>query len=221
MIKSSVGRKMVMAVTGAGMIFFILVHLLGNLTLYSGPAAINAYAYALHRFGPLIWSFRLVMFCMFMLHLFFGIQLTLENRAARPQSYAVRNERATTFAGKSMVWSGLLIGAFLLFHLLQFTLQVINPGIAAASHPDPIGRPDVFTMVVLSFQRLSYALLYIVSLTALALHLYHSIQSSFQTLGLNGERTFPVVTVTGRVAAIMIFLGYAAFPIVIYMGFLR
>jgi succinate dehydrogenase / fumarate reductase cytochrome b subunit len=220
-LESPVGRKMVMSVTGLSMLAFVLVHLLGNTTLYYGPDGINAYAEALHRFGAVIWSFRLAMLTLLLLHVFYGIKLTLENRSAKPRAYAAKESRAATFAGRSMIWTGLLIGGFIFFHLLHFTFQVISPGISAVTHPDAAGRPDVFMMVVLSFKRLFISLLYLGAMVVLGLHLMHSIQSAVQTLGLNSGRTLPMVMKAGAFAAILIFLGYAAFPIAVFTGLLK
>lgn len=221
MVESSVGRKIVMSASGLSMLAFVLVHLLGNLTLYYGPGGINAYAGALHRFGVFIWSFRLVMLTMLLLHVYYGIQVTLENRAAKPQAYAVRENLASTLAGRSMIWTGLLIGLFILLHLLHFTFQVISPEIAAARHLDVQGRPDVFTMVVESFRKLPAMLLYLAALGVLGVHLMHSIQSSFQTLGLNSARTLPYMIKAGALVAVLIFLGYASFPISIVTGLIK
>lgn len=220
-LESPVAKKMVMSVTGLSMIAFVLVHLLGNTSLYYGPDGINAYAEALHRFAALVWSFRLAMVTLLLLHVFYGIRLTLENRAAKPQAYAVKESRAATFAGKSMIWTGLLIGGFILFHLLHFTFQVISPGISAIAHPDAMGRPDVFMMVVLSFRKAFVSLLYLGAMAALGLHLMHSIQSAVQTLGLNSGKTLPEIMKAGAFAAILIFLGFAAFPIAVLTGLLK
>ncbi len=221
MLRSPVGKKMLMSVTGLSMIAFVLAHLLGNTTLYYGPDGINAYAEALHRFAALIWPFRLTMGTLLLLHMYYGIQLTLENRAAKPQPYAVTENRAATRAGRSMIWTGLVIGGFIAFHLLHFTVQVISPGISAAAHPDVMGRPDVFMMVVLSFRKVSIALLYFGAMAALGLHLMHSIQSAFQTLGLNSGKTLPAVMRAGTFAAVLIFLGFAAFPFAVMTGLLK
>lgn len=129
--RSQVGRKIVMAVSGFSMLAFVVAHLLGNSTIYAGPDGINAYAQALHRFPLLIWMFRLVLFAMFSLHVFYGIVLALENRVAKPQTYEAKKYTQATFAGRNMVWTGLLIGAFIFYHLLHFTFQVTNPEIAA------------------------------------------------------------------------------------------
>lgn len=220
-LKSSVGRKLIMSATGFTLIGFVAIHLFGNTTIYGGPNGINAYAAALHRFPLMVWVFRLTLFTMFSLHVFFAVQLTLENRTAKPQAYAVGNEIRTTLAGRTMIWSGLLIGAFVMYHLLHFTIQVANPGIAAGSHPDAAGRPDVFMMVARSFQNLFISCIYVLAMAALGLHLTHGIQSAFQTMGLNNERTLPIIKTGGTLAALIISLGFMSFPLVIYFGFLR
>lgn len=221
MFESTVGRKIVMSVTGLALSAFILVHLLGNFTLYSGSDGINAYSATLHRFGAVILVFRLVMLTMFSLHVLYGIQLTFENRAAKPQAYAVRKDLASTFAGKNMIWTGLLIAAFLIYHLLHFTFQITDPEIAAGRHMDAMGRPDVFMMVILSFRKSFVSAGYIFFLAALGLHLSHSIQSSLQTLGLHSETTFPLILRGGTLVAILIFLGFISFPLVVLTGLLK
>ncbi len=210
-----------MSVTGFAMIAFVLMHLLGNTTIYHGPDGINTYAKAIHRFTSLVWAFRLTLLAMFSLHVFYGIQLTLENRAAKPQGYVVNGNIQTTFAGRNMIWTGLLLAAFIVYHLLQFTFQVTNPDIAARSHPDAMGRPDVFSMVVLSFRNFFISSVYIIAMCSLGLHLSHSIQSLFQTIGLNGEKSFPAIRKGGTLVAIIIFIGFAAIPVVILVGLLK
>ncbi len=211
---------MVMAVSGFSMLAFVVVHLLGNTTMYGGPEGMNAYARMLHSFPLLIWTFRLILLAMLYLHVFYGIALTLENSDAKPKPYAVKKYIQVTFAGRNMIWTGLLVGVFIVYHLLHFTFQVTNPGIAAGSHPDAMGRPDVFMMVVLSFRKLAISAVYICAMAVLGLHLGHSVQSAVQTVGLNGDRSLPIVTKAGTVVAILISLGFAAFPIVIFAGLL-
>jgi len=221
LLNNGVGRKLIMSVTGFCMLGFVVVHLLGNTTLYYGPDGINAYAKALHRFGSLLWAFRITMITLFSLHVFYGIKLTIENRAAKPDSYAMNKNLETSFAAKNMIWTGLLIAAFVAYHLLHFTFQVTNPDISARVHLDLWARPDVFAMVVLSFRKLFIALAYICAMAALGLHLSHSIQSALQTVGLNSEKTFPVFRKGSTLAAILIFLGFAAFPVLIFAGLLK
>ncbi|HAM52509.1 MAG TPA: succinate dehydrogenase/fumarate reductase cytochrome b subunit [Nitrospiraceae bacterium] len=220
-LKSMVGRKIVMAVSGLMMVLFVVAHLLGNTSIFAGPNAINAYAMKLHELVPLLWSYRVVMIVMLSLHFFYGIQLTLENNKAKPQAYTVKKSLSATFAGKTMIWTGLILGAFLVYHLLQFTFQVTNPEISADRNLDPLGRPDVFHMVVLTFQKTLISLIYVAAMIALAFHLTHGIQSFFQTLGLNNDRTLPVIIKSGTVAAVIVFLGFIAIPIIIFVGILK
>lgn len=221
LLKNSVGRKLVMSVSGLAMIVFVIAHLLGNASIYAGPDGINAYAKALRSFGPLAWSVRITMIFMFVLHICYGTKLTIENRAAKPDAYAVRNNLETTFAGRNMIWTGLLIALFLIYHLLHFTFQVIPPKFPAVAYFDWRGRPDVFMMVVSGLSNLFVSMLYISALAALGLHLAHSIQSSLQTIGVSNERTLPAIMKAGTLAAIIIFLGYAAIPLAILSGILR
>lgn len=206
MPKSSVGKKILMAVTGQVMILFIIAHALGNFTIYLGW--LNAYAEHLHDLPPLVWIYRVTMLTLFSLHVIIGVQLYFENRAAKPQTYAVKKSLRATFASKNMIWTGLVIGLFLIYHLLHFTIQVWNPEISAKMNFDAIGRPDVYRMVVLSFQKFFISFIYILAMIALVLHLTHSIQSSFQTLGLNNDRIQPVITKAGAIAAYILFIGY-------------
>jgi succinate dehydrogenase / fumarate reductase cytochrome b subunit len=210
-----------MAVSGFSMLAFVVLHLLGNTSMYAGPDGMNAYAQLLHRFPLLIWLFRLVLLAMFYTHVFYGIVLTLENGAAKPRGYAVEKNIQATFAGRNMIWTGLLIGLFLVYHLLHFTFQITDPGISAGRHPDALGRPDVFMMVVLGFRNLFVSLVYIVAMCALGLHLGHGIQSLLQTMGQNNDRTLPLFVRGGTFAAILISLGFASFPVVIFAGILR
>lgn len=218
---SPIGRKILMALTGQFMILYVLAHVLGNSTIYFG--AINAYAEGLRHWPYILvlWTSRIFLSLSIMLHGYYGILLWLENRKAKPDAYAVTNHLSSTFAGRTMIWTGAIIGAFLVFHLLHFTLRVIEPQLSAIRFPDLFGRPDVFMMVVKSFQHIGIASLYIVSVASLLLHLSHGIQSSVQTWGLNNDKTLPVVEMSGAVAAIVLFLGYAAIPVMIFAGILK
>ena len=216
---SSVGRKLVMAATGQLIFLFVIVHVLGNATIYFG--LLNAYAAHLKALPPLLWSFRLGLIILFAFHIFYGIVLTLENNAAKPQSYVFRNDLSATVAGRNMIWTGAVIGSFLIYHLLHFTIQVTNPSVAAARHLDSLGRPDVFTMVVKSFQNFGIAFVYLLSMTALWLHLSHGIQSSFQTWGLTSDNSLPIIKRVGAIAAVILFIAYIAVPVVIATGIVK
>jgi succinate dehydrogenase / fumarate reductase cytochrome b subunit len=218
---STVGRKLVMAVTGQFMIFYVIAHVLGNYTIFAD--AINAYAEGLRHWPYIIvlWSSRALLFLSVVLHTWYGIVLKLENRNAKPRAYAVTQYRSASFAGRTMIWSGLVIGLFLIFHLLHFTLQVIDPSLAAGTHPDAFGRPDVLTMVIKSFHKAGIAVLYMAGVLFLGLHLYHGIESSIQTEGLNSEKSLPMVVRTGMTISVVLFVMYAAIPVTIWMGIVK
>ncbi len=216
---STIGRKIVMAITGQILVLFIIFHIAGNSTIFFH--ALNAYVAGLYRFPVFVWGGRIVLVLAFLFHSYYGILLKIENSRAKPEPYAVTSYRKATFAGRNQVWTGVLVLAFLIYHLLQFTFQIANPGVAADTHRDLLGRPDVFTMVVASFRHIGISGMYVISLAALGLHLLHGIQSSIQTWGLNNARTLPVFEKTGTTASIVIFLWYAAIPISVVVGILK
>jgi succinate dehydrogenase / fumarate reductase, cytochrome b subunit len=207
-----------MALTGQVLVIFILFHILGNSTIFFHE--LNGYASALHALPVVVWGGRLVIVLAFMLHLGYGALLTLENRASKPKHYAKTSFRNATFAGRYQIWTGVVIAAFLIYHLLQFTFRVTNADVSADLHQDFLGRPDVFRMVVLSFQQIGIAGIYIVSLAALGLHLIHGIQSSLQTWGMANESSLPIIEKSGATASVILFLWYAAIPIAIVCGIL-
>ncbi|MDA8098624.1 MAG: succinate dehydrogenase cytochrome b subunit [Nitrospiraceae bacterium] len=215
---SSVGRKLVMAATGQLMTVFIILHVAGNSTIFFGN--LNAYAAGLHSLWVLLWAVRIVMLPAVILHIIYALQLTVENGKARPVDYMKKENRTSTFAGRNMIWTGAVIGTFLVYHLLQYTFQVTNPALSAYRNLDEAGRPDVFLMVARTLQQPLIAAVYLLGVTALLLHLSHGIQSSFQTWGLNGERSFPFIRKGGSAAATILWLAYAAIPVTIFTGLL-
>ncbi len=221
LLTSTVGRKVLMAVTGVLLVLFITAHLLGNLSVFAGADMINAYAKHLHDLGPLVWVFRLVMLVLFAVHITFGVQLYLENRAATPESYAVQKNLVTTFSAKTMVFTGLIILVFLIYHLLHFTVQVTNPEISAKNLPLIDGHLDVYSMVVYSFQKVAIAVVYIIAIIALFLHLSHGISSWVQTLGWSTGGSQDKVTVIGKILAIVYGLAYIAIPVFILAHFVK
>ena len=178
-LENSVGRKIVMAVTGQLMAVFVVFHLLGNY--------FNPYSMRFPEIGSFIWTVRLSMLLSFVLHIFFGIKLELENHRARSGLYAVQKRPETTFAARTMIWSGILSGVFIIFHLLNFTFSVIEE----------------------SFQdNYAVALCYIIGLSAVCLHLYHGIASFFQTMGWNSEKSLSFITHAGKCMALLLFGGF-------------
>ncbi len=207
-----------MALSGWLLTFFIVAHLLGNSSIYAGPAGINAYAEQLRNLGPLTWLFRSVMLGALTAHVWIGIRVTLENRKAKPEGYARKRYLQASFASRNMIYTGLLIAAFVVFHLLHFTFQAVDP--AVSRFVDSLGRHDVYRMVVLGLGKSLMTAVYLTALFFLFLHLSHGLGSSFQSLGLNSERTLPVVERAGKGFAVVILAGYASIPILVFFGML-
>lgn len=216
---STVARKLLMAFTGQMMVLFVIAHVVGNSTIFFN--ALNSYAAHLHDLPLLLWPFRAVMAVALALHIVYGIILTLDNSAARPQKYIKMRHQESSIASRTMIWTGLLIAAFLVYHLLQFTFQVTDPATAALRNPDSLGRPDVTMMVLKTFTVRNIASAYVLAMIALGLHLLHGIQSSVQTWGLNSDRSFPLVTAGGKTVAVVLFLAYIAIPVVIVIGMMK
>ena len=217
---SSVGRKMVVAVTGVILILFVIGHLLGNLQIYLGPEWINAYSQHLRDLGPLLWMIRAFLLASVILHIYFTILLAIENRRARPEAYRDRNYVKASWASRHMVVSGLVVLAFIIFHLLHFTARKFNPQFPLLKL-DPLNRYDVYSMMVYGFQNVYVSGFYIVGLFLLTLHLTHGSSSFFQSLGFNNERLTPKLAVGGRLFAWLLFIGYVSIPIAVLVGFIK
>ena len=218
-LSTSIGRKIVMAVTGLSMVLFTVVHLLGNSSIFVGPSGINAYAEHLHSMPlPIIMIFRAIMLALFVVHVVYGIQLTIENRGGRPSNYAVKSTQKATFASENMIWTGLLLLTFIVFHLLHFTFRV-TPGLTLVN--DAAGHFDVFKMVASSFSTVAGAGIYAAAMVVLFLHLYHGIQSLFQTFGLANDNTLPTITKAGALVALFLFVGFVAIPMSVFFGIIK
>ena len=216
LFSDSIGRKAVMAVTGLLMVLFVVGHLLGNLTIFAGADGINAYAEKLQALAVVVWTNRVVMGTAVLLHIVLSIQITMENSKAKPDKYAVSRSLRATFASKNMIWTGVILGAFIVYHLLHFTFRV-TPNLVLQE--DGQGRFDVFTMVATSFQTASVAIVYVIAMVSLFLHLSHGIQSLFQTLGLSNGAMLPRYGLAGKVASFIFLVGFAAIPVAIFAGF--
>jgi succinate dehydrogenase / fumarate reductase, cytochrome b subunit len=217
--KSSLGKKYIMAVTGLIMVLFVIAHMFGNFTIFGGADGINAYAAGLRAIAPALWLFRLVMLAVFLVHIWMGVSLYLENKAARPNEYAMKKNHRTSFSAQTMIWTGVLLGAFVIFHVLHFTVHAFHP--YYSTFVDPAQRPDVFRMVVMGFQAFPITLLYLAAMVILLLHLAHGIQSFFQSLGATNDATLPSLEKGGRGVAVVILLGFVIVPITIFFGVIR
>lgn len=218
---SSIGRKWIVAVTGLGLFGFVIGHLIGNLQMFLGDngEAINRYGAFLQGLGELLWAIRLGLLAMVVLHIVFTIKLRLESRAARPERYAVTQYRAASSPARWMALSGLMVLCFIIFHLLHFTVQSVDPSYLTLH--DAQGRHDVYRMVIKGFSNVYVAGFYILAVGLLALHLNHGIASMFQTLGLNSGKVRPLWDKGGPALSWLIFLGYASIPVAVLTGIVK
>jgi succinate dehydrogenase / fumarate reductase cytochrome b subunit len=216
---SSIGRKWVVALTGLALFGFVVGHLVGNLQIFIGPESINRYGAFLQGLGELLWLVRIGLLAMLVLHIVFTIKLRLESRAARPERYAVTKRLATSFAARMMMWSGLMVLCFIIFHLLHFTAQTVDP--SYKEFHDSLGRHDVYHMMIVGFSSKAASAFYLVGVGLLAMHLNHGIQSLFQTLGWNSGKVRPLWEKGGQAFAWLIFLGYASIPVAVLAGLIK
>jgi succinate dehydrogenase / fumarate reductase, cytochrome b subunit len=217
-----IGKKVVMAITGIALIGFVIGHMLGNLKIFAGPDEINAYSRFLREvgmpgvsYGQLLWLVRIVLLVCVALHITAAVQLTRMSRAARPIGYTAKRDVETTWGARTMRWGGVLLVAFIVFHLLHFTGGVV--GFGAGQFKDLA----VYQNVVAGFAVWPIALFYIVAMGALCLHLDHGIWSMLQTLGWNTARNEATLQTISRVIAIVVFLGFTSVPVAVMTGWLR
>ncbi len=225
--KSSIGRKLVVALTGLVLVLFLAGHLSGNLLVFAGREAFNDYAYFLHHFlhGTGVWIARIGLLVAVVLHIAATISLTRENRAAR-EAYAHPATIQTTKSSKLMIWSGLTILAFVVYHLMHFTLHLGN---SYGSYVDPEHlaatgeqRMDAWKMVIDGFSVWYVVLFYLIAMTLLCSHLSHGVQAMFQTLGFRSKKSAPIINALSIGYAWVIYLGFISIPIAILVfGFGR
>jgi len=215
---SSIGSKVVMAATGVVLLGFLAGHLSGNLLVFSGPRAINEYAGFLHDHPGLVWAVRVLLLVSLGLHVYTSTRLALSNRDARPVAYAAKRHRAATFSGLNMIWTGVMVLAYLVYHVLHFTTGGVHTAHFKANLAKAAGRPDVYSMVVRSFSEPGIVVVYTVAMVLLGIHLSHAISSAFQTLGLTNTRYRPVLERFGPVAATLIVLGFLSVPLGVLAG---
>jgi succinate dehydrogenase / fumarate reductase cytochrome b subunit len=218
-LRSSIGRKLAVAVTGVMLLGFLIAHLAGNLQIFRGREAINAYAAGLRHLGPLLWVARIGLIVVALVHVALTVQLAAENRVARPVRYRATGRIQTTLQARSMTLTGLMVLAFVGFHLAHLTWGLLNP--AQARLLDPEGRPDVFSMMVLGFQQPAIAGTYMLAMVLLGLHLIHGLNSVWQTLGINHPRWNGLLAGTGPLLGTLIVGGYLAIPAAVLAGLIR
>ena len=211
---STNGKKAVMAVTGAILFGFIIGHLAGNLQIFEGREKLNAYGHFLHSIGELLWPVRVVLIISVLLHITATVQLALLKKRARPVGYSRKEAIASSYASRTMYWSGPIVLAFVTFHLLQFTAGYIHP-------ESQFIEGDVYHNVVAGFQVWWVSVWYIFSVSLLGLHLSHGISSMFQSLGYNHPKHTLVLKSAAVVIAVLITLGYISIPISVLLGIVK
>ncbi|MGB6220986.1 succinate dehydrogenase cytochrome b subunit [Haloferula sp.] len=227
---SSIGRKMLVALTGLGLVFFLLGHLVGNLLVFAGPEMFNDYAEFLHNMlhGMGIWLFRIGMLAIVAIHIAATISLTRENRAAR-DSYEYKATIQMKRSSGLMIWSGLTILAFIVYHLLHFTAKVGNTYGTDDRYFEEVNRngemvvrPNAWQMVIDGFSVWYVVLFYAIAMALLCSHLSHGVQSMFQTLGLRSRKTAGALDKLSSGYAWFILVGFLSIPIsILVFGFGR
>lgn len=211
---STNGKKAVMAVTGVVLFLFVLFHMVGNLQVFDSPEQLNFYGMALRRFPEALWGARAVMLTCVVLHILTSVQLALRKSEARPIGYSKRDNVASDYASRTMYWSGPIVLAFIIFHLLHFTAGIIHPG---ATYQE--GK--IYENVVSGFQVWYVSAWYVFAVILLGFHIRHGAWSMFQSLGLNHPRHTPILKNIAGLLAVVIVLGYCAIPISILLGLVK
>lgn len=207
-LNSSIGKKFIMAITGIFLILFLVIHLVGNLTLFGGPDAFNGYVETLDVVKPLIRVIEVVLALVFIFHIFNGFRLWIENKKARPEKYAVSGtSKNTDLFSRTMIQSGSIVFIFLVLHLSTFWYSFNFAG-----HPSE-ANDLYFGIVVDWFASPVYSLFYVLAVILLGFHLNHGFQSAFQTFGWNNSRYFPVIEKIGTLYAIVMAVGFAVIPL--------
>jgi succinate dehydrogenase / fumarate reductase, cytochrome b subunit len=211
LFRSTIGQKIVMAVTGVILVGFLIGHFLGNALIWLGPKAINDYSAALHRLGELLWLARIILLTSVVLHIAAAFSLYAKNSAARPQRYKVRRDLATNYAARTMMWSGPILLGFIVYHLAHLTFG-LTPGTYEHSHD------DVYANLVRGFSIPWVTGLYVISMIALGNHLFHGTWSMFQSLGINHPSYNLRLQRIALGLTLLITLGNISIPLTVLLG---
>jgi succinate dehydrogenase / fumarate reductase cytochrome b subunit len=205
--QATIGKKAVMAVTGVILFGFVVGHLIGNLQVFAGREMLDAYgAFLHHSTHGLIWVFRLVLLASVIAHIVASIQLTMTKMEARPISYVKTDYSHSSYASRTMMWSGPIVAAFIIFHLMDLTWGNVNPAFQEG---------HVYDNLIASFSRWPVAVAYIIALTLLCTHLYHGIYSMFQSLGISHPKYTPAIQRIAKLASFLIWAGYVSIPVAV------
>lgn len=209
---STIAKKIIVAVTGLVMFGFVVGHLLGNLQIFLGRDALNTYSEFLHHSPKLVWGTRIVLLIAVLLHIVATVQLTIHNRASRPMPYNVYVPERSSAASRTMIWGGVVLALYIVFHLLHLTTGTVHP---------QFSRSDVYGNLITGLSVWYVAAFYIVANVALGFHLYHGAWSVFQTLGLNHPKYNAWRRCFATTAAFVIAGGYISIPAAILLGFVK
>jgi succinate dehydrogenase / fumarate reductase cytochrome b subunit len=210
---SSVGKKVIMAVTGLIMVAYLITHVLANLLVFQGPSNINAYSAFLHGTGGALWAARLVLLAALVLHVIAAVQLAGRRFEARPVGYAAgRKPQVSTWGSRTIRWGGGIILVFLIYHILHFTV--------GTAHSDFV-EGDPYHNVATGFRNPIVVILYLIAMAAVGLHLYHGVWSSGRSLGTSPPSPNPLRRTVALVLALLIWLGFTVIPIAVYAGVVR
>jgi succinate dehydrogenase / fumarate reductase cytochrome b subunit len=208
---TSIGKKVVMAITGLILFGFVIGHMLGNLQMFVGANQMNAYAATLKANAALLWGVRIVLLVAVILHIVAAVQLTRMSLHSRPEGYHYKDVIQADYAARTMRWSGPIIAVFVIYHLLHFTSGSVHP---------QFDVHDVYRNVILGFRVWPVSVLYIIAMVALALHLWHGVWSLFQTLGLVNPKTDKIIHRLAATATLAIVIGFISIPMAVLAGFI-
>ena len=211
--------KVVVALTGLGLVGFVVMHMLGNLQIFEGSDALNTYAAFLRDLPILLWLARITLLVVAVVHITLAVQLALHNRAARPVAYAARHYRQASWASRTMMLTGSLLILFIVFHLLH-----LSAGLIDTSSPDSLdvqGHRDVYGKMVHSFRNPIFVMAYLAGQLVLGLHLSHAVPSCLQTLGLEHAVLTRLAKVAGPAVALLVVVGNLAIVFSIFLGIVQ
>ncbi|QVL30022.1 succinate dehydrogenase cytochrome b subunit [Telmatocola sphagniphila] len=233
LVSSTVGMKIIVALTGIGLIGFVIGHMIGHLKMFAGQEAYNNYAKFLKDLGPLLWIARGGLLAIFVIHILLTLRLRARAKAARPVNYLYVQTVQASPASRFMMYAGLAILAFVIFHIAHFTLGYLVGAQALDRSTgkyvlanyldlrDAAGRHDVYSAMISGLSNPILAIIYLAAMGMLFMHLTHGSFSLFQTLGLNTPRTDRFLKIAARLLAIVVTLGYSLVVIAVWSGWLK
>jgi succinate dehydrogenase / fumarate reductase, cytochrome b subunit len=206
---TSIGKKVVMAITGLILFGFVIGHMLGNLQVFMGANQMNAYAAMLKANATLLWGVRIVLLVAVILHIVAAVQLTRMSQRSRPEGYHYKDVIQADYAARTMRWSGPIIAVFVIYHLLHFTTGSVHP---------QFDVHDVYHNVISGFRVWPVSLFYIIAMVALAFHLWHGVWSLFQTLGLINPKSDKIIHRLAAIATLALVIGFISIPMAVLAG---